>query len=61
MKNVWLPLIVGAVGSFLLIKYMRREKLSLRFAELGSKDPASKNFGAFPIDIPEQQFDDLFL
>jgi len=61
MKNVWIPLIVGAVGSFLLIKHMRKSSILLRFAEPGPKDPAAKNFGAFPVDIPEQQFEDLFL
>ena len=61
MKNVWIPLIVGAVGSFLLIKHMRKQTFSLRFAEPRPNDAASKNFGAFPVDIPEQQFEDLFL
>jgi hypothetical protein len=61
MKNMWLPLILGAVGSFLLLKHMRKLPLSVRLAGRDPKDPAEKNFGAFPVDIPENQFYDFFL
>jgi len=40
---------------------MRKHPLSARLAGGDPKDPAEKNFGAFPVDIPEDQFDDFFL
>jgi hypothetical protein len=61
MKNLWLPLVLGAVGSVLLLNHMRRKTQPLRIVVTGTEDPTTKNFGAFPIDIPEEQFCEFLL
>jgi hypothetical protein len=62
MKNLWLPLVVGAVGSLLIFKYMRREaEWPGLVTPIPSNGVSAKNFGAFPIDIPEKQFDEFFV
>jgi len=59
-KTQWLLLGSCILGTLLALQYMRQSKNPrLHFVE---NTPENKNFGLFPPDIPEKQFEDsLFL
>ncbi|MEP0823270.1 MAG: hypothetical protein HRF44_10525 [Ignavibacterium sp.] len=56
MKRVFLLLTLGIIGTLAVLKTINQKKET--FDVLAESD---KNFGAFPPEIPSQQFDDLFI
>jgi hypothetical protein len=63
MKKFLLLATIGIVGGLALLKNVSK-KDSFRFVEStddGIVDQDDKNFGAFPPEIPANQFDALFI
>lgn len=58
MKKLLVVITVGLLGTLMLLRNADRKKEMLQFVE---EDPARKNFGAFPPEIPEDQFEGLFV
>ncbi|HEX9829153.1 MAG TPA: hypothetical protein VGB10_02980 [Bacteroidota bacterium] len=59
MKKLLTILAVGAVGTFFVVRNLMQRNNALHFTE--AEDVSAKNFGAFPVEIPEEQFDALFV
>jgi len=59
MKKLLTILAVGAVGTFFVARNLIQRKNALHFTE--AEELSEKNFGAFPVEIPEEQFDALFV
>ena len=58
MKKFLLILALGILGTAVVLRTVIHKKDVLHFVEI---DQGEKNFGAFPPDIPEDQFADLFI
>ncbi|MCI0708160.1 MAG: hypothetical protein L0Y80_11835 [Ignavibacteriae bacterium] len=59
MKKLLTILARGALGSFFIAKSFIHRKDMLHFAE--QDESSAKNFGAFPVEIPEEQFEAMFV
>ena len=59
-KKVLLFLLLGIVGSTLAIRHHVHKMNVIHFVEDELYDPSAKNFGAFPPEVPERLFDNLF-
>ena len=59
MKKLLTILAVGAVGTFFVVRNIIQRKKPFHFTE--AEELSEKNFGAFPVEIPEEQFDALFV
>lgn len=60
-KKLLLLLICGLAGSAFILRHQLHNKEIIHFVEDSPFDPDTKNFGAFPPDIPEQEVDALFI
>ena len=60
MKKLLTILALGAVGTFLVAKTYMQRKDELHFLN-EEEELNAKNFDAFPVEIPEEQFDALFV
>lgn len=58
-KKVLLFLVLGIIGSTLAIRHLVHRRNVIYFVENELHDPAAKNFGAFPPDIPDGLFDNF--
>lgn len=58
MKKLLILTAVGILGTLAILKGLQNKQQPLKFVE---PDQNGKNFGAFPPDIPEDQFDALFV
>ena len=58
MKKLLILTAVGILGALAILKGLQNKQQPYKFVET---DQNGKNFGAFPPDIPEDQFDDLFV
>ncbi len=58
MKKLLLFLGAGVLGTFVFFKAIDRKKDVFHFVE---DDAGQKNFGAFPPEIPAEQFEGLFI
>jgi len=52
--GIMLSLMAGTVGAFLLMRYLQKKNAPYHFTE---NWPYTKNFGEFPPEIPEGEFD----
>ena len=59
MKKFMTILTLGALGTALVLRSLFRRKNVLHFVE--DEDTSLKNFGAFPVEISEDQFEGLFV
>ncbi len=58
MKNFLILATVGLLGTLALLKTLHQKQEVYRFVD---SEQNGKNFGAFPPDIPEDQFDEMFV
>ncbi|GJQ21976.1 MAG: hypothetical protein HBSIN02_23310 [Bacteroidia bacterium] len=56
MKRILLLLSLGIIGTLAVLKTINQKREAF-----DAVTDAGKNFGAFPPEIPPQQFDDLFI
>jgi len=49
-------LFLGILGVLAIVRRLKERTQTLRFVEA---DPVGKNFGAFPLEIPEKQFENI--
>ena len=59
MKKVVALLALGIVSAVLVGRY--HQKKAVHMVDEGTPNPAGKNFGLFPPDIPDEQFDGFAL
>ncbi|HEY4613217.1 MAG TPA: hypothetical protein VII11_09560 [Bacteroidota bacterium] len=59
MKKLLAFIALGAFGSFLVFRSFSQRKEVLHFVE--NEELSEKNFGAFPVEIPDDQFEALFV
>lgn len=55
MKRAWILLTLGIIGTLAVLRTVQKKEAVDLIAD------SDKNFGAFPPEIPSQQFDDLFI
>jgi len=58
MKKLLILAAVGILGTLAVLKSLQQKQEVYRFVD---SDQNGKNFGAFPPDIPEDQFDEMFV
>jgi len=58
MKKLLILASIGILGALALFRGLQHKQEVLRFVDA---DQDGKNFGAFPPDIPEDQFDEMFV
>jgi len=58
MKKLLILTAVGILGTLAIFKGLQNKQQPYKFVE---QDQNGKNFGAFPPDIPEDQFENLFV
>jgi hypothetical protein len=58
MKKLLILAAVGVLGTLALLKTLHQKQEVYHFVD---SDTNEKNFGAFPPDIPEDQFDEMFV
>lgn len=56
MKRALILLTLGVIGTLALLRTVHQKKEAVDLMA-----DSDKNFGAFPPEIPSQQFDDLFI
>lgn len=58
MKKLLILASIGILGALAILKGLQNKQEVFHFVDV---DQEGKNFGAFPPDIPEDQFDALFV
>lgn len=58
MKKLLIFTAIGILGALAILKGLQNKQDVYKFTE---SDQDGKNFGAFPPDIPADQFDEMFV
>ena len=58
MKKWMIFATIGILGTLAILKGLQNKQEPLKFVEA---DQEGKNFGAFPPEIPADQFDEMFV